>query len=126
VLAASDGFGCPASRDDKRVDHALRAFAAIYDLVVDAGSTVNACGVPPERIHIVLDRTAERGLLPATHIEHAINRSIEFQVPSDYRSVAMAVNGGVALSSVRPTEFHAQISAMARALIGWGQVALSA
>jgi pilus assembly protein CpaE len=43
VLAASDGFGRPASRDAERVEQTLRAFASWYDyVVVDAGSTVNA------------------------------------------------------------------------------------
>jgi pilus assembly protein CpaE len=44
VLAASDAFGRPSSRDAESVEHALRAYAAVYDhVVVDVGSTVNAC-----------------------------------------------------------------------------------
>jgi pilus assembly protein CpaE len=43
VLAASDAFGRPASRDAERVEQALRAYAGWYEhVIVDAGSTVNA------------------------------------------------------------------------------------
>ena len=162
VLAASDGFGRPASRDAERVEQTLRAFSTMYDFVViDAGSTLNACasaaltmadvvmlvanpdvpclrnmqryidalklaGVAPERVRIVLNRTSDHGVLPATQIEKAMNRSIEFQVPSDYRTVAAAVNAGVPLSCLRATDLHAQVSAMARVLVGPSLAAVSA
>jgi pilus assembly protein CpaE len=153
VLAASDAFGRPLPRDAEGVEQTLRCFSSIYDfIVVDAGSTVNACaaaaltisdvvmlvanpdvpclrnlqrysdalklaGVAPERVRIVLNRTSDNGVLPASQIEKVMNRAIEYQVPSDYRTVAAAVNTGVPVSGLRTTELHAQISAMARALV---------
>lgn len=154
VLAASDGFGRPSSRDAEPVEHTLRAYSSLYDfVVVDAGSTFNACaaaaltvsdvvmlvanpdvpclrnlqrygdalrlaGVAPERVRIVLNRTSENGVLPAGQIEKVLSRQIDYQVPSDYRTVAAAVNTGVPVSCLRTTELHTQITAMARALVG--------
>lgn len=154
ALAASDGFGRPSSRDAEAVEQALRCFSSIYDvLVVDAGSTLNACaaaaltiadvvmlvanpdvpclrnlqrysdalklaGVLPERIRIVLNRTSENGVLPIAQIEKVLGRSLDYQIPSDYRTVAAAINTGVPISCLRPSDLHAQITAMARALIG--------
>ncbi len=156
VLAASDAFGRPSSRDAEGVEQTLRCFSSIYDFIV-VGSTVNACaaaaltmsdvvmlvanpdvpclrnmrrysdalklaGVAPERVRIVLNRTSENGVLPASQIEKVMNRSIEYQLPSDYRTVAAAVNTGVPVSGLR-TELHTQISAMARALVASGLAA---
>lgn len=154
VLAAADAFGRPSSRDAERVEQALRAYAAAYDyLVVDAGSTVNACaaaaltnsevvvlvanpdlpclrnlqrygdalrlaGVAPERVRIVLNRTTEHDTLPVGQIEKALSRRIDYQIQSDYRTVATAINSGVPISALRATELHEQITTLARALGG--------
>jgi len=152
VLAASDGFGRPSSRDAEAVEQALRSYSSLYDyVVVDAGSTFNSCaaaaltisdvvmlvanpdvpclrnlqrygdalrlaGVAPERVRIVLNRTSEYGVLPTGQIEKVLSRSIDYQVPSDYRTVAAAVNTGVPISSVGETDLHTHLNAMARAL----------
>jgi pilus assembly protein CpaE len=74
--------------------------------------------VAPERVHIVLNRTSENGLLLVSQIEKVLGRPIEFQVTSDYRTVAAAVNTGVPVSCLRTTELHLQIDAIARAVLG--------
>ncbi len=74
-------------------------------------------GVPPERVRIVLNRTSDNGVLPVSQIEKVLSRTIDFQVPSDYRTVAAAVNTGVPVSCLRATELHMQIDSMARVLI---------
>jgi pilus assembly protein CpaE len=153
VLAASDGFGRPSSRDAEAVEQTLRTFSSLYEfLIVDAGSTLNACsaaaltisdvvmlvanpdvpclrnlqrygdglklaGVGPERVRMVLNRTSENWVLPVSQIEKALGRTIDHQVPSDYRTVAAAVNTGVPISFLRATELHTQITAMAKALV---------
>ena len=44
VLAAADEFGRPAPRDAEGIEQALQCLATMYDyVVVDAGSTLNAC-----------------------------------------------------------------------------------
>lgn len=74
--------------------------------------------VVPERVRILLNRTSENGVLPVSQIERVLSQSIDFQVPSDYRTVAAAVNTGVPVSCLRPTELHQQLDVLARSLIG--------
>lgn len=154
VLAASEGFGRPSSRDAEGVEQALRAYTAHYDFViVDAGSTLSApasaalanadvvvlvanpdmpclrnlqrygdalrlAGVAPERVRIVLNRVTEMGMLPTRQIEKVLGRHIDYEVTSDCRTVTAAINAGVPVCSLRPTELHDQITAIARALGG--------
>jgi pilus assembly protein CpaE len=154
VLAASEAFGRPNSRDAEGVEQALRCLSSAYDFVaVDAGSTLTTAaiaavtvsdvvllvanpdvpclrnlqrltdalrlaGVAPERLRIVLNRTSDNGALLVSQIERALGRSIDFQVMSDYRTVAAAMNSGVPVSSVRAGDLPAQVDAMARAILG--------
>jgi pilus assembly protein CpaE len=153
LVAASEGYGRPNSRDAEGVDQALRCFSTLYDVVaVDAGTTLTAAavaalavsdqvmlvanpdvpclrnlqrltdalrlsGVAPERVRIVLNRTSEHGVLLATQIEKTLGRPIDFQVPSDYRTVAAAMNSGVPVSAQRSSELHMHVDAMARSLM---------
>lgn len=159
VLAASDGFGRPSSRDAEGVERSLECLASLYDFViVDAGSTLSTAavtalsmadvvvlvanpdlpclrnlqrltdalrlaGVVPERIRVLLNRTSENGVLPLSQIEKVVGRPMDFQVMSDYRTVAAAVNTGVPVSCLRATELHMQLESMARALIGFNLAA---
>ena len=75
-------------------------------------------GVAPERVQIVLNRTSENGLLLLPQIEQVLGRSIEFQVTSDYRTVAASINTGVPVNCLRTTELQLQVEAIARALVG--------
>jgi pilus assembly protein CpaE len=154
VLAASEAFGRPSSRDAEGVDQTLRCLSSMYDAVaVDAGSTLTAAaaaaltvsdlvllvanpdvpclrnlqrltdalrlaGVAPERLRIVLNRTSDNGALLVSQIERALGRMIDFQVVSDYRTVAAAMNSGVPVSSVRAGDLSSQIDVIARAILG--------
>lgn len=75
-------------------------------------------GVAPERVQIVLNRTSENGLLLLPQIEQVLGRAIEFQVTSDYRTVAASINTGVPINCLKTTELQLQIEAIARALVG--------
>ena len=75
-------------------------------------------GVAPERVQIVLNRTSENGLLLLPQIEQVLGRAIEFQVTSDYRTVAASINTGVPVNCLKTTELQLQIEAIARALVG--------
>jgi pilus assembly protein CpaE len=88
--------------------------------------TIRLDGVGPERLRIVLNRTSDSGVIPVGQIEDAIGRPIDFRVPSDYRTVAAAVNTGVPVSSLRTTDLHLQVDSMARTLIGWNLAAVVA
>jgi pilus assembly protein CpaE len=83
--------------------------------LVDA---LRLAGVAPEQIRIVLNRTSDNGALQRSQIERALGRTIDFQVLSDYRTMAAAMNSGVPVSSVRPGELSTQIDLIARAILG--------
>jgi pilus assembly protein CpaE len=153
VVAASEGYGRPNSRDAEGVEQALRCFSTLYDFVtVDAGATLTTptvaalavsdlvmlvanpdvpclrnlqrltdalrlAGVAPERVRIVLNRTSEHGALLAAQIEKTLGRAIDFQIPSDYRTVAAAMNSGVPVSALRSSELQATVDALARTII---------
>lgn len=79
--------------------------------------TIRLDGVGPERLRILLNRTSDTGVMPVGQIEEALSRTIDFRVPSDYRTVAAAVNTGVPVSALRVTDLHLQVDSMARTLI---------
>jgi hypothetical protein len=77
----------------------------------------------PGSRQIVLNRTSENGLLLLPQIEQVLGRSIEFQVTSDYRTVAASINTGVPVNCLRTTELQLQVEAIARSLVGTKAVA---
>ncbi len=77
-------------------------------------------GVAPERLRIVLNRTSDVGVLLPSQIERALGRPIDFQVVSDYRTFATAMNNGVPVASLRPAEVTPQLDAIVRAILDPG------
>jgi len=75
-------------------------------------------GVLPEQIRIVLNRTSDNGALQRSQIERALGRAVDFEVRSDYRTMAAAMNSGVPVSSVRAGALPMQIDVIARAILG--------
>lgn len=82
------------------------------------GDALRLAGIAPERTRVLLNRTSDAGVLPAAHIEKVVGRAMDFQIVSDYRTVASAVNSGVPVSRLRPTELQLQLENMARTLMG--------
>lgn len=80
-------------------------------------------GVPSERVRVLLNRMSEYGALGVAQIEQVLGRAIEFQVASDYRTVAAAVTAGVPVSTLRPSELQLQLAAMTRTLLDAGKAA---
>ncbi len=83
--------------------------------LVDALKTA---GVPGERLKVILNRASEFGVLSTAQIERVLGFNISYSVNSDYRTVASAVNSGVPVSALRPSEIHAQLDTIARAIAG--------
>ena len=79
---------------------------------------VKRAGVTGERLQIVLNRASEFGVLSTAQIERVLGFTIAFNVNSDYRTVASAVNSGVPVSTLRASEIHAQLDVIARAIAG--------
>jgi len=84
---------------------------------------VKATGVPVERLQIVLNRASEFGVLSTSQIERVLGYTISFNVNSDYRTVASAVNAGVPVSSLRESEMNSQLETIARAIVSFRQAA---
>jgi len=80
---------------------------------------VKSAGVPGERLEIVLNRASEYGVLSTAQIERVLGLNISFSVNSDYRTVASAVNSGVPVSALRASDIHAQLDAIARAIVSF-------
>ncbi len=79
---------------------------------------VKTAGVPGERLQIVLNRASEFGVMSTPQIERVLGFSVSFSVNSDYRTVASAVNAGVPVATLRASEIHAQLDAIARSIAG--------
>jgi pilus assembly protein CpaE len=153
VLAASEGFGRPSSRDVEGVEQSLACISSMYEFViVDAGNTLSSsaiaalthadivvlvanpdlpclrnlqrltdalrlAGVVPERVRVLLNRASDHGV-PASQMERMLGRTIDFSVPSDYGTVAAAVNAGVPVCRLRQTDLQRHLEVMSRALVG--------
>ncbi|MBY0497494.1 MAG: AAA family ATPase [Cyanobacteria bacterium] len=79
---------------------------------------VKTAGVPRERLHIILNRASEFGVLSTAQIESVLGFNISYSVNSDYRTVASAVNSGVPVSALRASEINGQLDTIARAITG--------
>ena len=152
VLAASEGFGRPSSRDVEGMELALACISSMYEFViVDAGSTLSSsaiaalthadvvvlvanpdlpclrnlprlsdalrlAGVVPERVRLLLNRASDYGV-PPFQMERMLGRGIDFSVPSDYATVAAAVNAGEPVWRLRQTDLQRHVEGMSRALV---------
>lgn len=79
---------------------------------------VRIAGAGAERLRVVLNRAADQGVLTIGQIEKALGRAVDFAVRSDYRTAASALNAGLPVSSLRPSELQSQLGALARTLAG--------
>ncbi|HUE86668.1 MAG TPA: AAA family ATPase [Vicinamibacterales bacterium] len=75
-------------------------------------------GVAPERVRVLLNRASDNGVMPVSQVEKVLGRVIDFHVPSDYRTVAAAINTGVPVWALRQSDLHLQLEIMSRVLIG--------
>jgi pilus assembly protein CpaE len=74
-------------------------------------------GVVPERVRVLVNRASDYGV-PASEMEKMLGRPIDFRVPSDYGTVAAAVNAGVPVWRLRQTDLQRHLEVTARALVG--------
>jgi pilus assembly protein CpaE len=78
--------------------------------------TLELLSFPPERIKVVLRKTAVKVGLNPKEVAGALERKIDFEVPAD-GAVALAVNRGNPLVLAEPkTDFSRQVTAIAKTL----------
>ena len=79
--------------------------------------TLDLLSFPPDRIKLVLNRANSKVGMKPKEVESALERKIDFEIPSD-RIVPLAVNrGNPAVLSDPKTEFSRAVRAMAKELV---------
>lgn len=81
---------------------------------------VRLSGVSTDQLRVLLNRASEFGAVSMKQIEGVLGTTIDWTVPSDYRTVAAAVTSGVPVRSLRVTELQRHLEAVARAIAGDG------
>jgi pilus assembly protein CpaE len=79
---------------------------------------VRQLGAGSERIKVLLNRGSDQHLIAPKQIETALGYSIHHTFPSDYRTVATALNSGVPLALTNHSEIAAQFGAFSRQILG--------
>src|SRR5258705_8249680 len=75
---------------------------------------IRRLGPPPDRIRLLLTRAAEPYPIPPAQIEAALGHPIHQRFPSDYRTVAMALNSGVPLTLAGNSDMATQFERLTR------------
>ncbi|MGE0460366.1 MAG: CpaE family protein [Vicinamibacterales bacterium] len=81
---------------------------------------VRLSGVSTDQLRVLLNRASEFGAVSVKQIESVLRMTIDWTVPSDYRTVAAAVTSGVPVRALRVTGLQDHIEAVARAIAGDG------
>ena len=78
---------------------------------------IKQLGPSPDRIRLLLNRAAEPYPIPPAQIEAALGHPIHQRFPSDYRTVAMALNSGVPLTLAGNSDLAVQFEQLTRAFL---------
>jgi len=105
-LYAADAICLVANPDVASVRNTQRVLERIRQL-----------GPSPDRIRLLLNRAAEPYPIPPAQIEAALGHPIHQRFPSDYRTVAMALNSGVPLTLAGNSDLATQFERLTRAFL---------
>ena len=78
---------------------------------------IKQLGASSDRIRLLLNRAAEPYPIPPAQIEAALGHPIHQHFPSDYRTVAMALNSGVPLTLAGNSDLAVQFEQLTRAFL---------
>jgi pilus assembly protein CpaE len=78
---------------------------------------IRQLGPSPDRIRLLMNRAAEPYPIPPAQIEAALGHPIHQLFPSDYRTVAMALNSGVPLTLAGNSDLAVQFERLTRAFL---------
>jgi pilus assembly protein CpaE len=79
---------------------------------------VRLAGVSSSQLRVLLNRASDQEGLSAAQIEAALGLTVDWRVPSDYRSVSAAITSGVPIRAVRTGELARHLEAVARIVAG--------
>jgi pilus assembly protein CpaE len=109
TLYAADVICLVANPDVASVRNAQR--------LLDRLRQLGPCG---DRVRVLLNRAAEPFPIPPAQIETALGHPIHQMFPSDYRTVASALNAGVPLTMAGNSELAQQFETFTRPFLGGG------
>src|SRR5438105_8068218 len=105
-LYAADAICLVANPDVASVRNTQRVLDRIREL-----------GPSADRIRLLLNRAAEPYPIPPAQIEAALGHPIHQRFPSDYRTVAMALNSGVPLTLAGNSDMATQFERLTRTFL---------
>jgi pilus assembly protein CpaE len=79
---------------------------------------VRLSGVSGDRLRVLLNRASDDGVVSVAQIEGVLGMTIDWSVPSDYRTVSAAVTSGEPVRTVRGSDLQRHFEAVARAIAG--------
>jgi pilus assembly protein CpaE len=106
ALYAADAICVVANPDVASVRNTQRLLDRIRQL-----------GPSRDRVRVLLNRAAEPYPIPPAQIEAALGHPIHQRFPSDYRTVAMALNSGVPLTLAGNSELATQFEHLTRGFL---------
>ena len=107
ALYASETIFLVANPDVASIRNAQRLLERVREL-----------GAGSERLRVLLNRASEQLLITSKQIESALGLSIHQTFPSDYRTVANALNAGVPLALTDHSDLSAQFERFTHQIIG--------
>ena len=103
AMYAADAICVVANPDVASVRNTQRVLERIRQL-----------GPTADRVRLLLNRAAEPYPIPPAQIEAALGHPIHQRFPSDYRTVAMAINSGVPLTLAGNSDMATQLERLSR------------
>jgi len=79
---------------------------------------VRLAGVSAGQLRVLLNRASDHDGLSVAQIESVLGLTLDWRVPSDYRTVSAALTSGVPVRAVRGGDLVRHLEAVARALAG--------
>ncbi len=107
ALYASETTFLVANPDVPSIRNAQRLLERIREL-----------GAGSERLRVLLNRGSDQHLITPKQIESALGLSIHQTFPSDYRTVANALNSGVPLALTNHSDLSAEFERFTREIVG--------
>ena len=79
---------------------------------------VRLSGVSADQLRVLLNRASDHDALSIAQIESVLGLTLDWRIPSDYRTVSAAITSGTPVRAVRSGDLPRHLEAVARAIGG--------
>jgi pilus assembly protein CpaE len=79
---------------------------------------VRLSGVSADQLRVLLNRASDHDALSIAQIESVLGLTLDWRIPSDYRTVSAAITSGTPVHAVRSGDLPRHLEAVARAIGG--------